>query len=124
VEWMQLAQDTDQWRDLVNTVMNLQVHKRRIISWLAKWLLASQGLCSMELNGFIWLRIGICNWIMLTQQWTFGFHKRRIISLLVEWLLASHEGLCSMELVNWIHVDQDRDLWWDYVNTVMNLRVP
>jgi ribosome biogenesis protein Nip4 len=25
VEWMDLVQDRDQWRDLVNTVMNLQV---------------------------------------------------------------------------------------------------
>jgi hypothetical protein len=25
MEWIELAQDMDQWRDLVNTVMNLQV---------------------------------------------------------------------------------------------------
>jgi hypothetical protein len=25
VEWIQLAQDTDRWRALVNTVMNLRV---------------------------------------------------------------------------------------------------
>jgi hypothetical protein len=25
VDWIQLAQDRDRWRDLVNTVMNLQV---------------------------------------------------------------------------------------------------
>jgi hypothetical protein len=25
VDWMHLAQDRDQWRDLVNTVMNVQV---------------------------------------------------------------------------------------------------
>jgi hypothetical protein len=25
VEWIDLAQDRDQWRDLVNTVMNLRV---------------------------------------------------------------------------------------------------
>jgi hypothetical protein len=26
--------------------------------------------------------------------------------------------------VDWIHVAQDRDQWQDFVNTVMNLRVP
>jgi hypothetical protein len=25
VDWIELAQDKDQWRDVVNTVMNLQV---------------------------------------------------------------------------------------------------
>jgi len=25
VDWMHLAQDSDQWRDLVNTIMNLRV---------------------------------------------------------------------------------------------------
>jgi hypothetical protein len=40
-----LAHDRDKWRKLVNTVM---FHKRRGISWLAEWLLASQEkLCSM-----------------------------------------------------------------------------
>jgi hypothetical protein len=27
------------------------------------------------------------------------------------------------EVVNWIHLAQDGDLWWILVNTVMNLRV-
>jgi hypothetical protein len=26
-------------------------------------------------------------------------------------------------VVEWIHLAQDRDRWWDLVNTVMNLRV-
>jgi hypothetical protein len=25
---------------------------------------------------------------------------------------------------DWIHMAQDRDRWWDLVNTVMNLQVP
>jgi hypothetical protein len=29
VEWMQLAQDRDRWRDLVNTAMNLRVLEPR-----------------------------------------------------------------------------------------------
>jgi hypothetical protein len=28
------------------------------------------------------------------------------------------------EGVDWIHLAQDRDKWWNVVNTVMNLRVP
>jgi hypothetical protein len=27
MDWIHMAQDRDQWRDLVNTVMNLRVHK-------------------------------------------------------------------------------------------------
>jgi hypothetical protein len=29
VDWMHLAQDRDQWRAVVNMVMNLPVHKRQ-----------------------------------------------------------------------------------------------
>jgi hypothetical protein len=32
VDRIKLVQDSDQWRDLVNTVMNLQFHKRWAIS--------------------------------------------------------------------------------------------
>jgi hypothetical protein len=46
---LHLVQDSNQWRAVVNSVMNLRVYKRREISWLAEWLLASQeGLCSVE----------------------------------------------------------------------------
>jgi hypothetical protein len=34
-DWMELAQFSDRWRALVNTVMNLRVPKMRGISWLA-----------------------------------------------------------------------------------------
>jgi hypothetical protein len=28
------------------------------------------------------------------------------------------------EVVDWMHLAQDRDQWWDHVNTVMNFWVP
>jgi hypothetical protein len=44
-----LAHDRRQWLALVNTVMNFQVTKRRVIFLLDERLLASQdGLCYME----------------------------------------------------------------------------
>jgi hypothetical protein len=45
--WTNVDQDTDQWRTLVNTVMNLQVLGN---SWVTEELIVSQeGLRSMEL---------------------------------------------------------------------------
>jgi hypothetical protein len=32
VDWMHMVQDGNQWRVLVNTVMNLRVHKRWVTS--------------------------------------------------------------------------------------------
>jgi hypothetical protein len=46
--------------------------------------------------GFIWLTIG-----------GFGFYKEWRTSGVAEWLLASHEGLCSMELVQAVSCEHD-----------------
>jgi hypothetical protein len=45
VDWVNLARDRGKFRAIVNMVTNLPVN-----SWLAEKQLASQGLCSMELN--------------------------------------------------------------------------
>jgi hypothetical protein len=50
IDWIDMAQDRNRWRTLVNAVMNLRVHKMRGIFRIAEDLLAShEGLCSMEL---------------------------------------------------------------------------
>jgi hypothetical protein len=50
MDWIDLAQDKDQWRTLVKTVMNLRVHKIFRNFLVAEQLLASQeGFNSMEL---------------------------------------------------------------------------
>jgi hypothetical protein len=50
VDWINLALDRDQWRCLVNTVMNLGLHKMLGNSSVSERLAASHGgLCSIEL---------------------------------------------------------------------------
>jgi hypothetical protein len=48
MDWIDLAQLGDKWRDLMNAVKNLRVHTALGISCIAEERLASQeGLCSM-----------------------------------------------------------------------------
>jgi len=42
VDWIDLAEGRDKWRAVVNTVMNIWVHKIWEISWIAEELLAAQ----------------------------------------------------------------------------------
>jgi len=46
VDWMHLTQDRNQWRIVMKMIITFGLHKRR--GNLNEWLLASQGLYSME----------------------------------------------------------------------------
>jgi len=49
MDWVNLAQVRNMWRDLVNAIMNLEVPQNAGISCLDKNRLATQaGLCFME----------------------------------------------------------------------------
>jgi hypothetical protein len=45
MDWIDLAQDRDQWWALVNTIMNLQVPQNagEVLEWLHKWQLLKKG---------------------------------------------------------------------------------
>jgi hypothetical protein len=50
MDWIDVAKDRDQWRALLNTVMNLWVSSKLGSSWVAAQLPASQeGLSSKKL---------------------------------------------------------------------------
>jgi len=49
MDWIELAQNKERWRELVNTAMNIRFHKMWEISRLAEnWLASQERLCSME----------------------------------------------------------------------------
>jgi hypothetical protein len=44
-DWINLAQDRDEWRVLVNMIMNLQssIKSCEILGWLSNWLFLKKG---------------------------------------------------------------------------------
>jgi hypothetical protein len=49
MDWIDLAQENNQWRALVNTEIYFGFRKTSENSWVAKRLVVSQGIGSMEL---------------------------------------------------------------------------
>jgi hypothetical protein len=45
MDWIDVAQDRDQWKALVNTVMNLRVFVKclEVLEWLHNWQLLKKG---------------------------------------------------------------------------------
>jgi hypothetical protein len=72
---------------------DVEVGGRILLQWILK---KYDGLLW---TGFIWLKIGTSDGILLTREWIFEFHKMLGISFIAETLQASQEELISMEFV-------------------------
>jgi hypothetical protein len=53
MDWIDLAQDMEQWRPLVNTVMKFGFRKMLEMSSVVEQLLASSGLTSLLVSWFV-----------------------------------------------------------------------
>jgi hypothetical protein len=49
MDWIDMAQDRDRWRPLVNAVMNLRIPENAGDFLTEDLLVSQEGLCSMEL---------------------------------------------------------------------------
>jgi hypothetical protein len=76
MDWIDLVQDMDRWRALVNAVKEtFGFHQMRGISWLAEELLAfHECVCSMEPSTFC---TGVKLCILPLACWDCGFESRR-----------------------------------------------
>jgi hypothetical protein len=138
VKWIQLAQDRDQWRSPVNTVMNLRILYKEgnfSTSWATVYFSRGtlpHGVCQL-------VRCEGVKWIQLAQdrdQWQALENTIRNIpvpckegNFSCNWVtVCSQEGLCSIELVmcecvKWIQLAQDRVQWRSLVDTITNIRI-
>jgi hypothetical protein len=85
VAWIHLAQDRDRWWVLVNTVINLSVHERREIFWLAERTV-SFSRSSLKLSP----KSGYTMWLI-------GLHAIAIYTYETETMLEeNHTGLLTI----------------------------